>query len=94
MVDLNKVFASKVSLKSDFIFKMVFSKDKHMLKDFLIAITNEDIKDITKMAKDFTLDRYRKDGKFGILDIQVELEDGTKIDIEMQVADNHNIIKR
>ena len=94
MVDLNKVFASKVSLKSDFIFKMVFSKDKYMLKDFLSAITNEDIKDITKMAKDFTLDRYRKDGKFGILDIQVELEDGTKIDIEIQVADNHNIIKR
>ena len=63
MVDINKVFGSKVSLKRDFIFKMVFSKDKQMLKDFLIAITNEDIKDITKMAKDFTLDKYKKDRK-------------------------------
>ena len=63
MVNLNKIFTSKVSLKKDFIFKMVFSKDKQMLKDFLIAITNEDIKDITKMAKDFTLDRYKKDRK-------------------------------
>ena len=63
MVNINKVFGSKVSLKRDFIFKMVFSKDKQMLKDFLIAITNEDIKDITKMAKDFTLDKYKKDRK-------------------------------
>ena len=63
MVDINKIFGSKVSLKRDFIFKMVFSKDKQMLKDFLIAITNEDIKDITKMAKDFTLDKYKQDRK-------------------------------
>ncbi len=73
---------------------MVFSKNKEILIDLLKAITKYEIKDLTILSKDFTLDKYKKDGKLGVLDIRTELEDGTNIDIEMQIGDEKNIIER
>ncbi len=83
-----------MTLKRDFIFKLVFSKNKEPLIDLLKSITKYEIKDIKILSKDFTLEKYRKDSKFGILDILTELEDGTKINIEMQVTNEHNTIER
>ena len=73
---------------------MIFSKNKNILKDILRAITKYDIKDIKVLSKDFTLDRYRKDGKFGVLDVMAESTDNIRFNIEMQMIDNKNTIER
>ena len=73
---------------------MIFAKNKEILKDILRAITKYDIKNIKILSKDFTLDKYRKDGKFGVLDVMAESTDNTRFNIEMQMIDNKNTIER
>ncbi len=94
MVNIQKLIEKKVSLKVDLIFKLVFSKDKEILLDLLRAIIGEEIEDIEIISKDFTLDRYRRDRKFGVLDIIATLNNGTYVNIEMQVEDYKNMINR
>lgn len=94
LIGLQRLLISRVSLAIDFIFKLIFSRNKEILKDILKSITKYDIKDIKISSKDFTLDKYRKDGKFGILDIMAESTDNTKFNIEMQMIDNKNTIER
>ncbi len=94
IINIQKLINNKVSLKRDFIFKMVLANNKEILIDLLNAVTEYNIKDIKILSKDFTLDKYKENGKFGILDIMSELEDGTQIDIEMQMTDEYNTIER
>lgn len=74
-----------VPLKYDFCIKEIMDNEivrKHFISDVL-NIPLEDIKDV-RMANTFLWKRFRKQ-KQGILDIQLELNDNTKINIEMQV---------
>lgn len=74
-----------VPLKYDFCIKEIMDNEivrKHFISDVL-NIPLEDIKDV-RMVNTFLWKRFRKQ-KQGILDIQLELNDNTKINIEMQV---------
>lgn len=74
-----------VPLKYDFCIKEIMVNEivrKHFISDVL-NIPLEDIKDV-RMVNTFLWKRFRKQ-KQGILDIQLELNDNTRINIEMQV---------
>lgn len=83
----------KLSMKSDIIFKAFFSRNEKFLKSFLDAILGENVK-IKKVMHDVRLEQLTKEMKYGVLDLDVELESGELINVEMQLRDNHNIEER
>lgn len=85
--------SQKLTLKDDIVFKAFFSRNENYLKSFLSAIIGKEIK-IKKVMHDVRLEQLTKEMKYGILDLEVELENGEIINIEMQLRDNKNIEKR
>jgi predicted transposase/invertase (TIGR01784 family) len=83
----------KLSMKDDLVFKAFFSRNTSYLKSFLEAIFQYEIK-IKKVIHDARLEQLAKEMKYGILDLEVELENGEIINVEMQLRDNKNIEKR
>lgn len=84
----------KVSLKYDFCIKEVMENEivrRHFISDGL-GIPLEDIRSV-RMMNPYLWKRYRSQ-KQGILDIQLELNDDTKINIEMQLKQKLNWKKR
>ena len=70
----------------DFCFKELMRNPK-VRKGFIAAILGKDPKEIRKTTLIPTgTEKESKDAKLGILDVMVEMEDGTKINMEMQVA--------
>ena len=63
------------------------------MKELLSAILGEDIK-IKKVIHDARLEQLAKENKYGILDLEVELESREIINVEMQLRDYHNIEER
>ena len=84
---------NKLTMKDDIVFKAFFSRNEKYLKSFLSAILGEKIK-IKRIMHDARLEQLSKEMKYGILDLEVELEDGEIINVEMQLRDNRNIEKR
>ena len=82
-----------LKMKDDIVFKAFFSRNVHYLKSFLSAILGKQIK-IKKVIHDLRLEQLTKEMKYGILDLEVELEDGEIVNVEMQLKDNKNIEKR
>lgn len=84
-----------LKMKSDIMFKAFFSRkeNEEFLKDILEAILGKEIK-IKKVIHDARLEQLTKEQKYGILDLEVELEDGEIINVEMQLKNNRNIEKR
>lgn len=81
--------------KKDYIFKRLFSsvgKEK-IVKDFLEAILEVKIDSVT-LGQDTRLLAESIEGKTGILDVKVTLEDGSIVDVEMQNTKNKFIAKR
>ena len=85
--------SQKLTLKDDIMFKAFFSRNEKYLKSFLSAIMGKEIK-IKKVMHDARLEQLTKEMKYGILDLEVELEGGEIVNIEMQLKDNKNIEKR
>lgn len=88
--------AEKVlKMKNDIMFKAFFSRKENIkfLKSLLGAILGEEVK-IKKVIHDLQLEQLAKEQKYGILDLDVELESGEFINIEMQLRDNKNIEDR
>ena len=83
----------KLTLKDDIMFKAFFSRNEKYLKSFLSAIMGKQIK-IKKVIHDARLEQLTKEMKYGILDLEVELENGEIVNIEMQLKNNRNIEKR
>ena len=83
----------KLVMKDDILFKVFFSRNKGYLKSFLSEILGKEIK-IKRITHDARLEQLVKEMKYGILDLEVELEDGEIVNVEMQVKDNKNIEKR
>lgn len=83
----------EISMKSDIVFEAFFSKNERFLKSLISSILGKDIV-IKRVMHDVRLEQLVKETKYGILDLQVELENGEIIDIEMQLRDNKNIEKR
>ena len=81
--------------KNDIIFKRIFGSkgNEVILKDFLSSIIEEPIKEI-EVEKDAKLEKEELNDKVGILDIKVKLDNGTQVNVEMQVVNQQNMEKR
>jgi len=80
-------------MKNDIVFKAFFHRNQQYTKSFLSAILGDAVK-IKRVMHDVRLEQLTKEMKYGVLDIDVELEDGEIVNIEMQLKDYHNIEKR
>ena len=81
--------------KNDIIFKRIFGNkgNEVILKDFLSSIIEEPIKEI-EVEKDSKLEKEELNDKVGILDIKAKLDNGTQVNVEMQVVNQQNMEKR
>ena len=88
----NKV--ERLPITNDYIFKRVFAFEgnESVLKDFLEAILKKDIEEVE--IKNPEIIPYEKDEKRGLLDIKAQIDDGTILDIEMQMEDEKNTEER
>ena len=88
----NKV--ERLPITNDYIFKRVFAFEgnESILKDFLEAILKKDIEEVE--IKNPEIIPYEKDEKRGLLDIKAEIDNGTVLDIEMQMEDKKNAEER
>ena len=84
----------RLPITDDYIIKRVFAFEgnESALKDLLEAILKKDIKTVT--IKNPEIIPYEKDEKRGLLDIKAETDDGTVLDIEMQMEDEKNTDER
>ena len=84
----------RLPLTDDYIFKRVFAFEgnESVLKDFLEAILKKDIEEVE--IKNPEIIPYEKDEKRGLLDIKAQIDDGTILDIEMQMEDEKNTEER
>ena len=84
----------RLPLTDEYIFKRVFAfkGNESVLKDFLEAILKKDIKEVE--IKNTEIIPYEKDEKRGLLDIKAQIDDGTILDIEMQMDDKKNTEER
>ena len=84
----------RLPLTDDYIFKRVFAFEgnESVLKDLLEAILRKDIKTVT--IKNPEIIPYEREDKRGLLDIKAETDDGTILDIEMQMEDKKNTDER
>ena len=85
----------KLVMKDDIMFKAFFSRtgNEKFLKDFLNAILGKEIK-IKKVIHDARLEQLAREQKYGVLDLDIELESGEIINIEMQMENHNNMEKR
>ena len=85
----------KYNLKNDIMFKAFFTKkgNERFLIDFLNGLLKVEIKNI-KIMGEVSLEQLSTDEKGGRLDIQAELDNGTIINIEMQMRDEKNFKQR
>ena len=82
-----------LKMKDDIMFKVFFSRNEGYLKSFLSSILGRKIK-IKKIIHDARLEQLTKEMKYGILDLDIELENGEIVNVEMQLKDYKNIEKR
>ena len=84
----------RLPLTDDYIFKRVFAFEgnESVLKDLLEAILRKNIKNVT--ITNPAIIPYEREDKRGLLDIKAETDDGTVLDIEMQMEDKKNIEER
>ena len=95
MITNQLVKREKLVMKDDIMFKAFFSRvgSEKFLKDFLSAILGKNMK-IKKVIHDSRLEQLARESKYGVLDLDVELDDGEIINIEMQLKNYHNIEER
>ncbi len=94
VVRLN-INTSGLSPKNDYLFKKLFTSkgNEDILCDFISAIIGREVVS-AKVQMEKMLQREEEANKYGMLDIEVTLRDGSKIDVEMQRWDEVNHIKR
>ena len=80
----------------DFVFKGLFGNEKRpeLLISFLNAVLTPDEPITSITFKDRTIDKQYKDDKMGTLDILATTNKGELINVEVQVADEKNMIER
>ena len=86
---------NELSLKNDIIFQAFFARkgNEEYLIDFLNALLKIDIKDI-EIRQEVSLEQLSKEQKGGRVDVQARLNNGTIVNIEMQLRNNHDIEQR
>jgi predicted transposase/invertase (TIGR01784 family) len=86
---------NEYSIRNHTIFKMVFGNNErvHLLKSFLEAILEKKITNIV-VRNEVTLDKLFVDNKESRLDLLAEIDNKEKINIELQHANEYNVISR
>ena len=95
MQNENEENNNKLKVTNDLIFQRIFGKvgNERITKGFLEKILNIKIENLTlNVNKRLIGDRH--DDKLGRIDVRADLEDGTKVIIEMQVAGYDYMPKR
>ena len=84
-----------LSPKKDFVFQVLFGEvgSEEITKSFLEAILKEKITKID-LSKNPILRRMNPEGKMGTMDVLAIIDDEMRIDIEMQIAEEKDIIQR
>ena len=84
----------RLPLTDDYIFKRVFAYkgNESVLKDFLEALLKIEIRGIKITNPEII--PYEKGEKRGLLDIKAEINDGTMLDVEMQMKNERNTEER
>ena len=84
-----------LSPKKDFVFQVLFGEvgSEEITKSFLEAILKEKITKID-LSKNPILRRMEPEGKMGTMDVLAIIEDEIRIDVEMQIAEEKDIIQR
>ena len=83
----------KYNLKRDVDFKAFFSRKEKYLKSFLEALLDMEIYKM-KIEQEVHVEKLLKEEKGGSMDLQVEINDDTIVNIEMQRKDYQNIEQR
>ena len=83
----------KLKMKDDIMFKAFFTRNQKELKSLLSEILGKNVK-IAKVTHDARLEQLAREMKYGILDLEVELETGEIVDVEMQLNNYGNIEPR
>ena len=82
--------------KMDFIFKLIFGNEKH--PEILISFLNAVIKPVNKIVSvkidNTDLEKKHIEDKFSRLDVKATTSNGEIINIEIQLKDEKNMIKR
>ena len=84
-----------LSPKKDFVFQVLFGEvgSEEITKSFLEAILKEKITKVD-LSKNPILRRMNPEGKMGTMDVLAIIEDEIRIDVEMQIAEEKDIIQR
>ena len=85
-----------LNVTNDYVFKRIFGQKKNsdILKDLLQAILTDIEITSVHVNQDVSLERQLMTDKLGILDIVATLNNGTRVNIEMQVKDYNNTVDR
>ncbi len=87
-----------VNLRIDFAFKQLFgtSGSEEILMTFLNAMLRDSLESPIQSLQfeDPHLNREHEEDKLSILDVSATLDTGTKINVEIQLNNNHDILKR
>ena len=80
--------------KIDVVFQSLFSKkNEKITKAFAEAMLEEKVKKIT-INNDKELFREKPEDKLGVLDLELDINDSEKVDVEIQLVDRSNIQER
>ncbi|MCI8345503.1 MAG: Rpn family recombination-promoting nuclease/putative transposase [Clostridia bacterium] len=80
--------------KNDIVFQSLFTqKNERITKNFISALMGENITKI-EINTEKELYRERPEDKLGILDLEAEINDKEKVDIEVQLIDRKNLVER
>ena len=84
-----------LNLKNDIVFKAFFSRkgNEKFLIDFLESLLETKIESI-EIREEVNLEQLKNEEKGGRLDLQAKLGDGTIVNIELQMRNEHNIEER
>ena len=95
MEEIKENQTKKYNLKNDVIFKAFFGKkgNEQFLIDFLTGLLKINIKEI-EIKEEVNLIQLTRDEKGGRLDLQARLDNGSIVNIEIQVKDENNMIER
>ena len=81
--------------KIDVVFKTLFGKkgNEILIEDMLSGFLNQKIK-CKNVLREARVGQLRADGKYGSLDVLVELEDGTEVDVDIQMGKQKGLPER
>ena len=80
--------------KNDIVFQSLFTKNNAKItKAFVEALIGRKVKNI-EINNEKELQREKPEDKLGILDLQLDLDNKEKLDVEVQLIERHNLAER